>query len=142
MKCIRIVPAASGRHPFLPPAMVQPQGPWIFPIKRRLVAGWIWKRKISWKRRWTKINISHRDLNSHKRSVPGILGTQNKNTFKNPILFGIIYSKIIPFIHLDKHLDKAEHEALCLWTKFLNDYSIALQMKAFGKKEIKPHAGV
>ena len=139
MKCIRIVPAASGRHPFLPPAMVQPQGPWIFPIKRRLVAGWIWKRKISWKRRWTKINVSHRDLNSLKRSVPGILGTQTKILLK--ILFFLRLSTL-RLSHLDKNLDRAEHEALCLWTKFLNDYSIALQMKAFGKKEIKPHAGV
>ena len=43
------------------------------------------------------------------------------------------------FIHLDKHLDRAWD---IFWIKLLNCTFLALQIKAFGPKKFKFHAGV
>ena len=47
--------------------------------------------------------------------------------------------EIIPFIHLDKHLNGAGGT---LGIKITKDYSESLQMKSFGPKKFKFHAWV
>ena len=59
----------------------------------------------------------------------------------HPLLPGALYysthfalwteMEIIPFIHLDKHMEEAIGTS---WIKFIKNYSLPLQMKSFGPK--------